>query len=1178
VQQQMDNILVLSLNAGGIKSKLLYPETYNLLRQFHIVCVSESKLSNCDTVEIDGYYSFYKNRKKYKRRSGGIFVLIKESLMPYVTIFETKDNIGDMLLDDDIKRFYKQTDFALCNHCLFFKVSKEVFGEETLFCSAYFEPELSPYRNNDVFAELTSSLIHLNIDNVVICGDLNARTGNLCDILTENKFEENTENIFLPNIPSRYSKDKEVNFFGKELIDFCYMTQTVIVNGRTGTDSGIGKCTCKDASVVDYVLISGNCFDWVSKFEILDFEKMFSDAHCALTFSVKCKNWGTCEKFSEQEINLEPANPSSETLFSKQRWKQDSTTSFSHNLCDDKIIEVRDALNELLKHPSSAGLCHIDSAVSKINNILTDSAQKSMIIRSVKVNKKRASRIRKNKTKSKPWYSSACKEKSISYHFEKNKAKRTKADADLKSKDKKFKEYKKCVKYCFKKYQTDRCYKIRNLKTNDTKAYWKVLSSEDTKFEPPKPSCDTFLQFFKSMNISTVNIEPCISDNIIENEELNKDVTPEELLPCLQKLKTNKACSDDHITNEFLKHSSKKMLQIYALLFNVILNTGIVPTSWTVGTIKPIYKNKGDTNDPNNYRGITILSCFGKLFTSFLNSRLTSYIEKNKILGKEQAGFRESHSTIDHLFTIHALTDIILSEKGRLFCAFLDYEKAFDKVERSFLWQKLLTCNINGKILDVIMNMYSNAKSCVQVGNTKSNFFQTSTGVRQGENLSPLLFALFLNDLKNTLSLRMNDLNTVKETTKGLKLTESEIELLVKLFVLLYADDTIICAETPEALQEGLDCVKEYCDRWLLKLNANKCKIMIFSRGKVRNLPNWRIGDNSLEVVYSFTYLGLKLNYDNKFSVAQHDLYNRASRAMFGLLKKCNRLSLPLELSIDLFDNIVLPVMSYGCEVWGLAIKDYAQKLQVKFYKILLQLRQSTPTCMVFGEVGRPSCETAIKKRFLNFWYRLRDPEHQDKMSSVMYKFLLRLHDEKKYVSPYIQCIKTTLQQLGMNDMWLNQNSLTVGKVCFKSKIKQGLQDTFIQDWFNTIDNSSICINYRMYKTSFCSEGYLKKLPNNLVIRVARFRTTNNRLPVNTLRYVDVPRNERVCMKCEQDIGDEFHYLFCCPYFETERKEYLSPYFYRRPNALKFEQLFRGSKKKLLKLAGFVRIIHQGLA
>jgi hypothetical protein len=265
-----------------------------------------------------------------------------------------------------------------------FKVGKEVFGEEVLFCSAYFEPELSPYRNNDVFTELTASLIHLNVDNIIICGDLNARTANLCDFLTDNKHEENFEKTFPPNVPPRQSKDKEVNFFGRELIDFCCMTQTLILNGRTGTDLGIGKCTCKDASVVDYVLVSEKCFDWISKFDILDFEKLYSDAHCALTFSFRCKYPGTGESFPGQKPNVESATQSRETRFSRQKWENNSAISFSENLCDDKILEVRDALQVFLDHPRNVNLHQIDLTVSKINTILTDSAQKSMIIRPIK--------------------------------------------------------------------------------------------------------------------------------------------------------------------------------------------------------------------------------------------------------------------------------------------------------------------------------------------------------------------------------------------------------------------------------------------------------------------------------------------------------------------------------------------------------------------------------------------------------------------------------------------------------------------------------------------------------------------------------------------------------------------------------------------------------------------------
>ena len=95
-------------------------------------------------------------------------------------------------------------------------------------------------------------------------------------------------------------------------------------------------------------------------------------------------------------------------------------------------------------------------------------------------------------------------------------------------------------------------------------------------------------------------------------------------------------------------------------LFNIALNTGIVPPDWCIGLICPIYKNNRQRNDPENYRGIT---CIGKLLTSCLNHRLCSYVECQQIIGNEQAGFRSLHSTIDHIFALHTLINLYLNKK-----------------------------------------------------------------------------------------------------------------------------------------------------------------------------------------------------------------------------------------------------------------------------------------------------------------------------------------------------------------------------------------------------------------------------------------------------------------------------------------------------------------------------------
>ena len=162
---------------------------------------------------------------------------------------------------------------------------------------------------------------------------------------------------------------------------------------------------------------------------------------------------------------------------------------------------------------------------------------------------------------------------------------------------------------------------------------------------------------------------------------------------------------------------------VFTKLFNLVLETGIIPEDWVIGIIRPIYKNKGNKADPNNYRGITILSCLGKLFTSILSARINLYIEQSNLMGSEQAGFRKHFSTVDHLFTMYGILDILLSSKKRLYCAFLDFEKAFDKVDRAFLWQKLFEQKVDGKILKVIKQIYSSAKSCIMVNDDKSDFF-----------------------------------------------------------------------------------------------------------------------------------------------------------------------------------------------------------------------------------------------------------------------------------------------------------------------------------------------------------------------------------------------------------------------------------------------------------------------
>lgn len=130
-------------------------------------------------------------------------------------------------------------------------------------------------------------------------------------------------------------------------------------------------------------------------------------------------------------------------------------------------------------------------------------------------------------------------------------------------------------------------------------------------------------------------------------------------------------------------------MPILVNLFNLVFDSGIIPQTWTSGIIKPIYKNRGSSTDPENYRPIRLLSCMGKLFTAVLNTRLQKYIDNCEIMEPSQAGFRKGFATIDNIFVLHNLIDIICKGNKQLFCAFVDLKQAFDKVWHSGMWQKL---------------------------------------------------------------------------------------------------------------------------------------------------------------------------------------------------------------------------------------------------------------------------------------------------------------------------------------------------------------------------------------------------------------------------------------------------------------------------------------------------------
>lgn len=149
---------------------------------------------------------------------------------------------------------------------------------------------------------------------------------------------------------------------------------------------------------------------------------------------------------------------------------------------------------------------------------------------------------------------------------------------------------------------------------------------------------------------------------------------------------------------------------------------------------------KRNLNDVNNYRGITLVSVSGKLFSHILNNRLIQWSESLDKLNESQFGFRPGKSTSDCVFILHSIVSNILDNGEKLYTAFVDFRKAFDCIPHHQLWTKLFKSSVSSKFVKLLKSVYSKVTSCVRYGRNNSNYFPISSGVRQGEPLLPLLF------------------------------------------------------------------------------------------------------------------------------------------------------------------------------------------------------------------------------------------------------------------------------------------------------------------------------------------------------------------------------------------------------------------------------------------------------
>ena len=324
-----------------------------------------------------------------------------------------------------------------------------------------------------------------------------------------------------------------------------------------------------------------------------------------------------------------------------------------------------------------------------------------------------------------------------------------------------------------------------------------------------------------------------------------KPITDNEVAIHLSSLNCSKSTGTNGIPKKFLKMSSTIIAPILTKLLNKCIAEGVYPDILKIAQIIPIHK-KGSKTDCSNYRPISLLSPFTKIFEKCLYDRMYNYLEDKKLITPNQYGFWPKFSTSLALSDI--CTEILtnIDSKKTICTIFLDLAKAFDIVDHSILLKKLHLYGFRGIPLQLLKSYLTNRKQYTVVNGAFSTTRQVTCGVPQGSTLGPLLFLICINDLPS----------------------------VTKFSVKLFADDTNLtmaskCANTLE-VNVNLELTK--VSNWMrlnkLSVNFSKTEYMLITKKKNIKHFQVKICDNVIQCKDHIKYLGVYI--DDKLSWKYH--------------------------------------------------------------------------------------------------------------------------------------------------------------------------------------------------------------------------------------------------------------------------------------------------------------------
>ncbi|KAK3098476.1 hypothetical protein FSP39_019799 [Pinctada imbricata] len=466
--------------------------------------------------------------------------------------------------------------------------------------------------------------------------------------------------------------------------------------------------------------------------------------------------------------------------------------------------------------------------------------------------------------------------------------------------------------------------KIRNAKYNyeksiaektkeDQNIFWKyvqsktkikediqcIIDEDGTIITSNKEKAESLNQFFTSVFTEELDTNIPLFDLRTDKRLENVEFLDSDILNYMNKLEDHKSQGPDNMHPHYFKTLAEQLKKPLHILFNTSFREGKLPNVWKTANVTPLHK-KGPKHNSSNYRPISLTSIICKLMEKIVRDALMSYMEENQLFTVHQHGFRKKHSCVTQLIEVLDDWSKEIDNSNSIDNIYLDFQKAFDKVPHKRLLEKLKGYGIGGNLLSWIESFLTERKQRVVLNGSESNWSNVTSGIPQGSVLGPTLFLIYINDLPDVVH------NIVK----------------------LFADDTKLYSvvnnhEQQERLQEDINSLASWSNKWLLKFNVSKCKHLHLGKP---NQTTYTMNDEEITKCDSEKDLGITVDDKLKFQVHINTQIKKANIKL-GLIKRTFTY-LDKDIFLKLYKSLVRPHLEYGSNVWSVIYKKEAIALE----------------------------------------------------------------------------------------------------------------------------------------------------------------------------------------------------------------------------------------------------------